>query len=57
MNATEAELKQIHAGLVAGLANGTLVPVIGREIPLSDVAKAHEDILKPGSHGKIVLKP
>ena len=57
MNATEAELKQIHAGLVAGLANGTLVPVIGREMPLSDAAKAHEDILKPGSHGKIVLKP
>lgn len=57
MNATETELKQIHAGLVAGLANGTLVPVIGREMPLSDAAKAHEDILKPGSHGKIVLKP
>jgi len=57
MNATEAELKQIHAGLVAGLANGTLVPVIGREMPLNDAAKAHEDILKPGSHGKIVLKP
>src|SRR6185437_4717303 len=57
MNATEAELKQIHAGLVAGLANGTLVPVIGREMPLKDAVKAHEDILKPGSHGKIVLKP
>lgn len=57
MNATEAELKQIHAGLVAGLANGTLVPVIGREMPLSDAAKGHEQILKPGSHGKIVLKP
>jgi len=57
MNATEAELKQIHAGLVAGFANGTLVPVIGREMPLNDAAKAHEDILKPGSHGKIVLKP
>ncbi len=57
MNATEAELKQIHAGLVAGLANGTLAPVIGREMPLSGAAEAHEQILKPGSHGKIVLKP
>ncbi|HEX5242850.1 MAG TPA: NADPH:quinone reductase [Tepidisphaeraceae bacterium] len=57
MNASEAELKQIHAGLVAGLASGTLLPVIGREMPLSDAAKAHEQILKPGSHGKIVLKP
>ena len=30
-NATPEELREIHAGLVAGLENGTLNPVIGKE--------------------------
>ena len=32
-NVTEAEFVEIHAALIAGLANGTLNPVVGREIP------------------------
>jgi NADPH2:quinone reductase len=56
-NATADDLKTIHAGLFAGLENGTLQPVVGREMPLSDVATAHVAIMHPGAHGKIVLIP
>ncbi len=57
MNATEQELRGIHAALVAGLENGTLRPVIGKEIPLSEAARAHREIMEPGAKGKIVLVP
>ncbi|HYV31681.1 MAG TPA: NADPH:quinone reductase [Candidatus Binatia bacterium] len=56
-NATEAELDGIHAALAAGLENGTLRPVVGREMSLADAAKAHAAVLEPGAYGKIVLKP
>jgi NADPH2:quinone reductase len=56
-NATESELISIHAALVAGLENGTLNPVIAREMPLTDAARAHEAVMQPGAHGKIVLVP
>lgn len=54
-NATPKELASIHAALGAGLANGTLVPVIAREMPLAEAAKAHEAVMQPGAQGKIVL--
>jgi NADPH2:quinone reductase len=56
-NATREEFREIHAGLVAGLANGTLRPVVGQEFPLADAAKAHEAVMTPGAFGKIVLVP
>jgi NADPH2:quinone reductase len=56
-NAAPEELASIHAGLVAGLANGTLRPIVGRELPLKDAAAAHVAVLEPGSYGKIVLIP
>lgn len=56
-NASEAELASIHAALVAGLANGTLRPVVGQEIPLAEAARAHEAVMAPGAYGKIVLVP
>jgi NADPH2:quinone reductase len=56
-NATPDELREIHAGLVAGLENGTLNPVIGKEFPLADAAKAHVAVMESGAHGKIVLIP
>ena len=56
-NATPQELAGIHASIIAGLENGALGPIIGRRMSLADAAKAHEEILKPGSHGKIVLQP
>jgi NADPH2:quinone reductase len=56
-NATRAEFKEIHAGLVAGLESGTLSPVIAREMPLAEAAAAHVAVMEPGATGKIVLVP
>jgi len=54
---TPAEEAQIHAGLIAGLENGTLRPVVGKELPLAEAAQAHKEVLEPGAAGKIVLVP
>jgi NADPH2:quinone reductase len=56
-NASDAELAGIHAALAAGLENGTLRPVVGREMKLAEADKAHIAVLEPGAYGKIVLKP
>jgi len=56
-NATREEFLEIHSGIRAGLDNGTLAPVIGREFPLADTANAHEAVMQPGAMGKIVLIP
>jgi NADPH:quinone reductase len=53
--ATESETADIHAAIAAGLENGTLRPVVGKEIPLKNAALAHQEVLAPGSFGKIVL--
>jgi NADPH2:quinone reductase len=52
---SEAEQKEIHAGLLAGLENGFLRPIVGKEIPLAEAARAHKEILESGAFGKIVL--
>ncbi len=54
---TPAEEAEIHAGLIAGLENGTLRPIVGKELPLSEAARAHNEILEPGAAGKMVLVP
>jgi NADPH2:quinone reductase len=54
---TPSEETQIHAGLIAGLENGTLRPVVGKELPLAEAARAHKEILESGAAGKIVLIP
>jgi NADPH2:quinone reductase len=55
--ATEAEEREIHAAISAGLENGTQRPVVGKEIPLAEAPRAHKEVLEPGSFGKIVLVP
>jgi NADPH:quinone reductase len=52
---TPTEEADIHAGIFAGLENGSLRPVVGKELPLADASRAHKEILEPGSAGKIVL--
>ncbi|HWZ99367.1 MAG TPA: NADPH:quinone reductase [Candidatus Dormibacteraeota bacterium] len=52
---TEAELNDCFAGIGAGLANGTLRPIVAKELPLKDAPQAHIDVLAPGASGKIVL--
>jgi NADPH2:quinone reductase len=56
-NTSERELASIHAALVTGLANGTLRPIIGQEIPLAEAPRAHQAVMAPGAYGKIVLIP
>ncbi|MCA1643332.1 MAG: NADPH:quinone reductase [Acidobacteria bacterium] len=56
-NVAPAELDSIHAALVAGLEAGTLRPVVGKELPLAEAARAHREVMEPGSYGKIVLTP
>ena len=55
--ATETEEKEIHAAIVAGLTNGTLRPIVGKEMPLAEAARAHKEIMEPGAFGKLVLVP
>jgi NADPH:quinone reductase len=56
-NATREEFNEIHPGLVAGLENGSLRPVISKEFPLAQVARSHEAVMEAGAAGKIVLVP
>jgi NADPH2:quinone reductase len=56
-NCSPDELRAIHAALLPGLENGTLRPVVGRELPLTDASRAHQVVLEPGALGKIVLVP
>jgi len=55
--ATETETIEIYAAIGAGLENGTLRPIVGKELPLKDAPQAHADVLASGAHGKIVLIP
>jgi NADPH2:quinone reductase len=54
---TDAETAEIHAGLRVGFENGTLRPIVGKEIPLAEAARAHKEVLAPGAHAKIILVP
>jgi NADPH2:quinone reductase len=56
-NVTQPEASSIHAALVAGLENGTLRPVIGKEMPLAEAQRAHREIMEHGAYGKIILIP
>ncbi len=56
-NVSEPEILSIHAALGAGLENGTLRPVIGKELPLEEAARAHHEIIDSSAYGKLVLIP
>ena len=56
-NTTRQEFDEMHAGIVAGLENGTLNPVVGKQFPLAEAPAAHEAVLAQGAYGKIVLVP
>src|SRR4051812_2197642 len=56
-NVTPPELSSIHAAIVAGLASGTLKPIIGKELPLDQAVAAQEAVMAAGALGKIVLVP
>jgi NADPH2:quinone reductase len=56
-NSTAAELSAIHTALIAGLEDGSLRPVVGRELPLAQAAAGHLAVMEAGARGKIVLIP
>lgn len=55
--ATEQERAGMHAAFAAGLENGTLRPVVSRELPLSEVVAAHHAVMEASTLGKIILVP
>jgi len=56
-NMTADEWRTVSVGVRAALADGSLTPIVGRELPLAEAATAHEAVLAGGAHGKIVLVP
>jgi NADPH2:quinone reductase len=56
-NASAQELTAMHAAFAAGLENGTLRPIVSRELALADAAAAHHVVLETSTLGKIVLIP
>ena len=56
-NSTPADFTRAFSAIEAGLASGTLTPVVGTELALGEAAKAHELVMQPGARGKIVLVP
>lgn len=57
LNAAPEELAEAYEAVGAGLREGALSPVIGRELPLAEAAEAHRAVMEPGARGKIVLLP
>jgi NADPH2:quinone reductase len=57
LNTPPEDQARIHAGLYAGLENGSLRPVVGQEMPLGEAPRAHVAVMEPGAYGKIVLIP
>ena len=54
---SEADEADVHAGIYAGLENGSIRPVVGKELPLAEAVRAHKEILESGAHGKTILVP
>jgi NADPH:quinone reductase len=54
---SEADEADVHAGIYASLENGTLRPVVGKELPLGEAVRAHKEVMDGGAHGKIILVP
>ncbi len=52
-NTPPAEMASIHAGLVAGLENGTLHPAMGKEFPLAEAAEAHRAVMERERWGRL----
>jgi NADPH2:quinone reductase len=50
-----APLVEIYRRISEGLVDGALKPVIGARLPLSEAARAHEEILTSSAHGKMIL--
>ncbi len=56
-NLTQNKRREIYQKLNLLFNKGSLNPIIGKEVPLSQAAQAHQDILKLPAYAKTVLIP
>lgn len=56
-NARPDEVEAARAGVDAGLRSGSLRPVVGRELPLAEAARAHRLLVERPALGRLVLVP
>ena len=56
-NARPDEVTAARAAVDAGLRSGVLKPVVGRELPLAEAARAHRLIMERPALGRLVLVP
>lgn len=56
-NASPEEVSQSHAAIAAGLRDGSLHPVVARELSLAEAARAHHHVMERPALGKLVLVP
>ena len=56
-NARPDEVEAARAAVDAGLRSGALKPVVGRELPLAEAARAHRLITERPALGRLVLVP
>jgi NADPH2:quinone reductase len=54
-NASPAELAEAHRAIATGLRDGSLKPVVGRELPLAEAPRAHRLLRERPALGKLVL--
>lgn len=54
-NAGDEELAEMYREMAPGFADGSLAPAVGLELPLAEVARAHEAVLAGGARGKVVI--
>jgi len=55
--ANDGEKAAIYSALGAALEIGVAKPIVSKEYPLADAAKAHVDVIESSTHGKLVLIP
>ena len=56
-HASPEEVAETRVAIAAGLKDGSLHPVVARELPLRDAARAHRHIMERPALGKLVLVP
>jgi len=56
-NAASRDIAAAHAAISTGLRDGSLRPVVSRELPLAEAARAHHHLTERPALGKLVLVP
>lgn len=54
-NADDVEIAEAHRAIAIGMRDGSVRPVVGRELPLAEAARAHHVLRERPALGKLVL--